>query len=217
MKVRVRMFGVLAERAGRGEEVLDLPSGATGADVLREIRRRHPDGADVLPRVSIAVNLEVAPPETRLREQDEVALLPPVAGGAGISVGLRERPSVAEALEAVASPEAGGTCVFLGTVRGTSDQGPVDRLDYSAYAEMADGMMRHIAQEAVEKWDLAAAAILHAVGSLDVGELTMVVACSAPHRADAFEACRYVVDEVKRRLPVWKKERGPWGERWVGW
>jgi molybdopterin synthase catalytic subunit len=104
--------------------------------------------------------------------------------------------------------------VFVGTVR--RDEGRVERLRYSAYPEMADRVLRDVAEEAVGKWPLHGVAILHGVGELPVGERTVVVACSAAHRGEAFEACRYVIDEVKRRAPIWKKEVGPAGQRWVG-
>jgi molybdopterin synthase catalytic subunit/molybdopterin converting factor small subunit len=216
MRIRVRMFGALAESAGRGGEELDLPDDATAAEVLQAVGDRHPDASGILGRISVAVNREVVPLERRVGPDDEVALLPPVAGGAPIVVGLRERPSVDEALEAVSSPGAGGTVAFVGTVRDRSELGAVERLEYSAYAEMAERVLRDIAEEATVKWPLQGVAVLHAVGDLRVGDVTVVVACSAPHRGEAFDACRYAIDEVKRRVPIWKKEAGPAGERWVG-
>jgi molybdopterin synthase catalytic subunit len=218
MKVRVRLFGALAERAGVGEETVDLAEGARAADALRDMTARHPDTAAIAARISVAVNLEVVPPEHPLAEGDEVALLPPVAGGAPrVLVGLREEPlRVEEALAAVAAPGAGGTVVFLGTVRDASDGAAVERLEYSAYAGMAERTMREVAEEAAAKWPLEGVAILHATGDLPVGAPTVVVACSAPHRGEAFEAARYAIDEVKRRVPIWKKEVGPAGDRWVG-
>ena len=215
MKVRVRMFGSLAQATGVREDTVDLPDGGDGSALIDALGARYPGAHAVLQRVSVAVNLEVVPPDRTLDPVDDVALLPPVSGGAQVTVGLRERPSVDEAVEAVSSPEAGGTTVFLGTVRDSADAGPVDGLQYEAYEEMATTVMADIATEAVAKWGLAAVAILHGVGTFGVGETTMVVACSAGHREEAFDACRYVVDEVKGRVPVWKKETGPWGERWV--
>ena len=209
------MFGALAERAGRDEEPLDLPDDATAGSALRAVGERHPAAAGILGRLSVAVNREVVPLDRTLTPDDEVALLPPVAGGqAPIVVSLVERPSVEEALEAVASPEAGGAVAFIGAVR--ADGGAVERLSYSAYREMAEGVMRDIGGEAISKWPLEGVAIHHALGDLKVGDRTVVVACSAPHRGEAFEACRYVIDEVKRRVPIWKKESGPGGDRWIG-
>jgi MoaE-MoaD fusion protein len=215
VRVRVRLFGALAERAGRDQEALDLPEGATAAHALREVGERHPAAASILGRISVAVNREIVPADWTLAADDEVALLPPVAGGAPtITVALVERPSVDEALRAVSSPEAGGTVAFVGAVR--TDGGSVERLSYSAYREMAQETMAGIAEEAAAKWPLEGVAVLHAVGDLQVGDRTVVVACSAQHRGEAFDACRYVIDEVKRRVPIWKKESGPAGERWVG-
>jgi MoaE-MoaD fusion protein len=214
MNVRVRLFGGLAERAGAGEETVSLGDGDTAGDVLEAVALRHPSFAGIARSLQVAVNLEVVPAEHRVRPGDEVALLPPVAGGAArIAVGLRERPSVEEALGAVASLEAGGTVAFVGTVR--SDGARIDRLTYSAYDAMAERVLREVAEEAAAKWPLEGVAVFHAAGDLAVGERTVVVACSAPHRAEAFEACRHVIDEVKRRVPIWKKEVGPAGERWV--
>jgi MoaE-MoaD fusion protein len=215
LKLRVKLFGALAERAGGQEDGVELAEPATAADVLRAVEGRHPSARGILERVSVAVNREVVPAEHRVRAGDEVALLPPVAGGGPrITVGLAERPSVREALAAVAGPEAGGTAAFVGTVR--ADRGAVERLTYSAYREMAEEVLRDIAGEAAEKWPLEGVAIVHGIGDLRVGEVTVVVACSAPHRGDAFDGCRYAIDEVKRRVPIWKKEMGPDGERWVG-
>ncbi len=215
MIIRVRMFGSLAQAAGLRSDEIELADGKSGADLIRAVAARHPDAASILERVSVAVNLEVVPADRELSADDEVALLPPVSGGVAITVGLREEPSVTEALDAVASPEAGGTAVFLGSVRDHSDAGAVTRLDYEAYDEMATNVMADIATDAALKWGLAAVAILHGDGPKVVGEATIVVACAAAHRDEAFDACRYVVDEVKRLVPVWKKESGPWGERWL--
>ncbi len=209
------MFGSLAQATGRREDAVDLPDGATGAELLRAVGERYPGSVQVLERVSLAVNLEVVPSDRTLQPTDEIALLPPVSGGCTITVGLRRAPSADEALAAVASRGAGGTAVFLGTVRNHSDAGDVEQLDYEAYDEMATAVMADIATEAVLKWGLAGVAILHGVGPMRVGDPTMVVACSAAHRDEAFDACRFVVDEVKRLVPVWKKESGSWGERWV--
>ena len=218
MKVRIRLFGVLTERAGRDEETLEIPDGATTGDLLGLLATRYPSTAGLLPQVSVAVNLEVASTVAPLSDDDEVALLPPVAGGSpSILTGLRYgSPSLEEARVAVTAPGAGGTAIFVGTVRDHSDEGVVERLEYSAYPEMAERVLHQVAEEAAARWPLAGVAILHAVGDLFVGDVTVVVACSAPHRGEALDACRYAIDEVKRRVPIWKKEVGPWGERWIG-
>jgi molybdopterin converting factor subunit 1 len=219
VKVRVRLFGALAERAGGGEDILDLDDGATAGQVIDAIRDRHPETVGLLAQISVAVNLEVVSGNHPLAEDDDVALLPPVAGGdARITVGIREgSPSVDEAIRAVAASDAGGTVAFLGSVRDHSEEaGPVERLEYSAYREMAEKILREVAEEAARRWPLSGVAVLHGVGDLSIGDHTVVVACSSAHRAEAFEACRFVIDEVKGRAPIWKKEVGPEGEHWVG-
>jgi molybdopterin synthase catalytic subunit/molybdopterin converting factor small subunit len=215
VRVRVRLFGALAERAGGDEALLDVGDDATAADVLEAVRALHPQAAGMIPRLKVAVNLEVVPGQHRIGPGDEVALLPPVAGGqARILTGFRDQLSIEEAMDAVADPDAGGIVAFVGTVR--AEEGRVTRLRYSAYREMAERLLRDVAEEAAAKWPLHGAVILHGMGDLGVGERTVVVACSAGHRGDAFDACRYAIDEVKRRAPVWKQEVGPGGERWVG-
>jgi molybdopterin synthase catalytic subunit/molybdopterin converting factor small subunit len=240
VKVRVRMFGALAAKSGAGEEYLELPEGSTAADAIALVAHRYPDAAPVLERVTVAVNLETESRDHRLSDGDEVALLPPVAGGSGeagatgrsggagdpggrnpaarITTGVRsDAISVDDVMALVASPDAGGTVVFVGTVRSNSeDWGDVSRLDYSIYREMAEPMLHRVAEEAAARWPLNGVCILHRVGQLSVGEQTVVVACSAPHRQEAFEAARYGIDEVKRRVPVWKEEVGPDGRRWIG-
>jgi molybdopterin synthase catalytic subunit/molybdopterin converting factor small subunit len=225
MKIRLRMFGGLAAAAGTGEEYVEIAEGATAADLVAMVAQRYPQAAAILPRVSIAVNLETEDASHPLADGDEVALLPPVAGGAPppatgarIVTGVRsEAISIDEVMELVADPGAGGTVVFVGTVRSNSDEwGDVSQLDYSIYREMAEPMLARVAEEAAARWPLTGVCILHRVGSLPVGEQTVVVACSAPHRGEAFEAARYGIDEVKRRVPVWKMEIGPDGQRWIG-
>jgi len=124
--------------------------------------------------------------------------------------------SVNEALEAVADPEAGGTCVFVGTVRDRSDAGEVTGLSYEAWNELAGQRLTEIARELVGRWPARRAAILHRTGDLAVGEASVIVAVSAPHRAEAFEACRHGIERLKHDVPIWKKEALTSGEaHWV--
>ena len=206
---------------GVSEQSLDLPDNATPAAVLQWVAAEYPEAIPLLDRLSVAVNRETTGLDRILVPDDEVALLPPVAGGAGsvrITTGVRtEAVPIDQVMELVADPGAGGTVVFVGTVREQSeDWGDVDQLNYSIYREMAEPMLRKVAEEAAERWPLNGVCILHRVGDLPVGEQTVIVACSAPHRQEAFEAARYGIDEVKARVPVWKKEIGPGGDRWIG-
>jgi len=219
MKIRVLMFGALSATAGVSEEYLDMPENATAGSVLAWLAATYPEVSPLIPRLSVAVNLETTGYDRILAEGDEVALLPPVAGGAAaIVTGVRsEAVSIDEVMGILAAPGAGGTVVFVGTVRDRSeDWGDVDQLDYSIYREMAEPVLRQVAEEAAERWPLTGVCILHRVGDLPVGEQTVIVACAAPHRQEAFAAARYGIDEVKQRVPVWKKEVGPGGERWIG-
>ncbi|HLH29083.1 MAG TPA: molybdenum cofactor biosynthesis protein MoaE [Acidimicrobiales bacterium] len=214
------MFGALTSAVGAADEYLELPEGATAGDLVDLVGDRYPGAAPILQRVSVAVNLETESRDHPLTDGDEVALLPPVAGGAGakVTTGVRaDAISIDEVMDLVASPDAGGTVVFVGTVRNQSeDWGDVDHLDYSIYREMAEPLLARVAEEAADRWPLNGMCILHRVGSLPVGEQTVVVAASAPHRQEAFEAARYGIDEVKRRIPVWKLEIGPDRQRWIG-
>ncbi|HLB38830.1 MAG TPA: molybdenum cofactor biosynthesis protein MoaE [Actinomycetota bacterium] len=128
-----------------------------------------------------------------------------------------EPPSLEDALAAVADPAAGGTCVFVGTVRNRSGEGAeVTDLTYEAWDELAERRLDEIAQQVLERWTVCRVAVLHATGTLQIGETSVVVAVSAPHRAEAFEACRFGIEELKRDVPIWKKESLAGGESdWV--
>ncbi|MEX2394844.1 MAG: molybdenum cofactor biosynthesis protein MoaE [Actinomycetota bacterium] len=207
------MFGALAEAAMR-EDVVEVSESAVVSDVVDAIGARFPHAKAILERCSVAVDQVVVDLSHAVDEGSEVAILPPMSGGA-IVVRLSRDPRVESAVASIGAPAAGGAVVFVGTVRDNCDLGPVERLDYSAYDEMAESVLVNIASEAAEKWGLIGVAIEHGLGPRTVGDVTFVVACAAGHRGEAFEACRYVVDETKARAPIWKKEIGPWGQRWV--
>src|SRR4051812_1557877 len=205
MRVRVRLFAVLRERAGRDVLELDLPDDASVADALAAVG----DLAGDLPLV-LAVNREHAPPGTRLAPGDELALLPPVSGGSArpgapatsvVHVALRDAPLSLDAVTArVRAPRAGAVVTFQGVPR------EVDRLEYEAYDAMALDAMRAIAEAAVARHGLCAAAVEHRVGAVPLSEPSVVVAVSAPHRGEAFAAGREVIDALKASAPIWKKE-----------
>ncbi len=226
MQVQVRLFGGLTERAGGSRVQVELPEPATVADLRRALAEQHVALAALLPAVKIAVDLEVAGDEVALTPDREVALLPPVAGGAAdrprprIVTGLTEPPlDITDALAGVAGPEVGGTAMFLGTVRDHApDLDGIVGLDYSAYPEMAERVLADIAQEIADDHPaVTGIALLHAVGELDVGDHTILIVCAAAHRDPAFTACRDALERVKDRVPVWKRERTVDGaHRWVG-
>jgi MoaE-MoaD fusion protein len=223
VQVEVRLFGGLTERAGTSRVHVEVADDATVADLRTAVASAHPPLAPLLGSANVAVDLEVRRDDHRLAGAREVALLPPVAGGATdvrTLTGLRPPPlDVAGALAVIAGPEVGGTAIFLGTVRDhAADLDGVVRLDYSAYPEMAERVLADLAQElAADHPDVAGIALVHAVGELEVGAHTVLIACAAPHRDQAFAACRDALERVKDRTPVWKREITADGaHRWVG-
>jgi molybdopterin synthase catalytic subunit/molybdopterin converting factor small subunit len=191
----VRLFAGLRERAGRDELELDLPDGARVSDALAQVEHLAPGVPLVL-----AVNREYADADVVLAAGDELAVVPPVSGGA-----LRDGPLSVDAVAArVVDPRAGAIVTFSGTTR------DVEFLDYEAYAEMAAEQIDRIVAEAIERHGLCGAAADHRVGRVALGEASVVVAASAPHRPEAFAGAREIIDRIKAEAPIWKKEEGDW-------
>jgi molybdopterin converting factor subunit 1 len=217
IKVRVLYFAVLRERLGRTSEECELPPGTTVAELLSRLAQRNPGLATLLPVLKVAVNLEFAVVNRILKEHDEVALLPPVSGGAAPHCRLSVEPlRLDEVVAAVRDPRNGGLVTFVGQVRGENRGRQVVGLEYEAYPAMAEQAMRLIAEEIARELPMVQVAIIHRVGILRVGEDAVAIAASAPHRADAFEACRRAIEQLKRSVPIWKKETTTDGEEWVG-
>ena len=209
MKVTVRLFAGLREQAGQARREVELPSGARVADVwpLLEL-------GDVPAGLLYAVNREYAPADAPLGEGDEVALIPPVSGGDfRLSEGALSLDAV---VREVAQPGAGAIATFTGTVRNRSRGRDVLHLDYEAFEEMAATTMERLAVELKERYRLCEVAIHHRVGRVEIGEPSVVIAVSAPHRADALAACREAIDTLKETVPLWKKEVYEGGEEWLG-
>ena len=202
MKVVVRLFAVLRERAGRDSVELELEQGATVADALAALERL-PELAQPLRRlpVQMAVNRDYASEETLLQTGDELALIPPLSGGASLHVSVSERPlSPADVNAAVSDPRAGAVVCFQGVTR------EVAALEYEAYVEMARERIDSILREAVAGHGLCSAAAEHRVGTVPLGEPSVVVAVSAPHRDEAFAGAREIIDRIKAEAPIWKLE-----------
>ena len=211
MTVRVRLFAILRERAGRDEVELELGDGATVADALAAVGELEGLG-DVVGRlpVRMAVNRDYATSETTLAAGDELALIPPVSGGAGVHARVtRDRLDVAALCDSVGRPGAGAIVSFQGTTR------DVDRLEYEAYREMAEERIAEILRECVERHGLESAAAEHRVGSVPLGEASVAIAVSAAHRGEAFAGAREAIDRIKAEAPIWKKEVEGGSERWV--
>jgi MoaE-MoaD fusion protein len=205
VQVRVRLFAMLRQRAGADHVDLDLPDGATVGDALDAMD----DLACDLPLV-LAVNREYAPRSQRLHPGDELAVIPPVSGGAPPHVAVTEEPLSLDRLVAlVRDPRAGAVVTFHGVTR------EVERLDYEAYAEMAEPVMRAIVEEAIAQHGLCAAAAEHRVGPVPLSEPSVLVAVSAAHRPEAFLGARQIIDELKARAPIWKAEVEGERSTWV--
>jgi molybdopterin synthase catalytic subunit len=209
MRVVVKLFAGVRERAGTGERVLELPQGAHAADVWRELEL----GAEP-PGLLYAVNRVYADGEHALTDGDEVAVIPPVSGGAFL---LTDEPlSLDAAVDEVRDVGAGAIATFIGTVRNESRGRDVRFLEYEAYAEMATDVMLQLAAKLKERYDLHEIAIHHRTGRVEIGDASVVIAVSAPHRQDALAACKDAIDELKETVPLWKKEMYEGGEEWIG-
>ena len=215
MRVTIRYFAAARERAGTSSETLELHDAATVAEALAAVCARHPALQPVAQRLRLAVDQEFAAPESRLRDGSEVALIPPVSGGAGPHRIGPAAVAPEAPLREVAGADCGAVVSFVGTVRATNHGKRVVRLEYEAYPEMAVRIFEQIAAQAREKW-AARVAIHHRTGALEPGEISVVIAAAAPHRGDAFEACRHAIEALKKDAPIWKRELYPDGSSWVG-
>ena len=206
MTVRVRLFAGLRERAGWAQREIDASSVAEVWPAL--------DLGDEPSGLLYAVNKEYATRDQPLADGDEVALIPPVSGGAFL---LSDEPlSLDRVVDEVRSDEAGAIATFTGTTRIHSRDRTVTHLDYEAYEGMAERVMAEIAERLQGRYELCAIAIHHRVGLVGIGETSVVIAVSAPHRQDALAACKDAIDELKERVPLWKKEVYEGGEDWIG-
>jgi MoaE-MoaD fusion protein len=212
MLVTVRLFAILRERAGTDSIELELADGATATDAIDAVAARH-GLVELLDRMplAVAINREYGDRSQALGDGDEVALIPPVSGGAErVTAPVHARVTVDELSvdrlsRMVGRPEAGAIVTFTGTTR------MVERLEYEAYVEMAEGMIAAILTQAIERHGLWAAAAEHRIGTVRLGEASVVVAVAASHRGGAFAAAREVIDRIKAEAPIWKKEVGASG------
>ena len=217
MELEVLFFAAARERVGASEACVTLPEGATVAELLDQLVAEHAALGPLLPYLRVAVDEDfVADLSTRLAAGQVVALIPPVSGG-NVEVALSHEPLRAEALEAlVAGPDRGAVVTFEGRVRDHTGDHAVERLEYEAYEAMALKTLGRIRDAAEARWPSVRAAVHHRLGVLKIGEAAVIVAVSAPHRAPAFEACRFIIEELKRDVPIFKREVRGDGSIWVG-
>ncbi len=207
MRVTVRLFAGLRERAGTGK--LELESVATVADVWPAL-----DLGDEPAGLLYALNRAYVERTQELRDGDEVALIPPVSGGAFLI--SAEPLDVAAVIAEAESADAGAIASFVGTVRRRSRNRDVLYLEYEAFEEMAEPMLKALAAELTAKHGLSSVAIHHRVGRVEIGEASVAIAVSAAHRAAALDACREAIDTLKETIPLWKKEFYDGGDEWIG-
>lgn len=231
MLVRVLFFGILRELVGKGSDDIDLPDGALMRDVIAHYEAQIPVLRSSMPSLALAVNQQYAGPETQLKANDEVAMLPPVSGGTGEAVGetpsgqpetrrhyasiTRDRIVTQQILDSLKRGEDGAALVFEGVVRNQTRGRKTLYLDYEAYEQMAVQQMEGLALDALQKFQVRDVAIVHRLGRLQIGETSVLIAVASAHRAAAFEAGRWLIDTLKRKVPIWKKEYFEDGAVWA--
>ena len=216
MRITVLYFAVFRERLRRDRDALELAAGATVADALDTLAAREPVIAQLRGKFRCAVNQDFTDDTHALSDGDELALIPPVAGGSRHVV-LTDQPlSLDRCLAAIRGPGMGGIVTFTGMVRLHSHGATIDHLEYEAYAPMAVKEMARLCDEIEREVAGSVLAVEHRVGRLEIGDVAVVIAAAAPHRAEAFTACRAMIDRLKESVPIWKKEVGTAGEEWVG-
>ena len=230
MRVRVLFFGMLKDLVGKASDTLDLEPGASVADLLAHYETQIPRLRESLPSLALAVNQEYASAQTKLRPNDEVAILPPVSGGkdgsriasdggnrrktahCAIVLGPIQTPEV---LAGIKRGEDGAAVVFEGIVRNQTRGRKTLYLDYEAYEEMALKQMESLAGQALSQFQIRDVALVHRLGRLEIGQTSVLVAVASAHRAAAFDACRWLIDTLKRTVPIWKKEYFEDGAVWA--
>lgn len=218
MRIRLRLFALCRERVGADHLDLELPTvNPTVSELLRAVRDVAPELEEVLPAVRVAVNQRFVEDDVVIDASDELALIPPVSGGDDRLFALREESLDAREVEAAVEHDGAGAVVtFQGTVRNRTGEHEVTHLDYEAYDAMAERVLREIGFETEARWPGTRVAVVHRTGRVPVGEVSVVIAVSSPHRPAAFEACRHVIERLKQDAPIWKREARTDGSVWIG-
>ncbi len=221
MQVKVLFFGALRDLVGRSNDALTLPEGARLSDLLAHYEGTVPRLKDFLPAIALSINQEYAAPGAALHDQDEVALLPPVSGGnesrrmaAHVAL-VRDRIATETVLAEIKQPEDGAVVVFEGIVRDHTRGRRTLYLDYEAYEPMARRKLEELGAEALERFEVRQVALVHRLGRLQHSETSVLIAVASAHRSAAFEACRWLIDTLKKTVPIWKKEYFEDGAVWA--
>ncbi len=219
--ITVKLFAILKDKTGRSEVSVDF-RGGTVSELLAQVSREYPELAAVLTcgRILASVNQEFAKPDAIVKDGDEVALMPPFSGGDDREgrVRIQQEPFSLDAeIEALkkSSTSIGAVVTFLGTTRDITKKKKVAKLEFEHYPGMAEKKLREIRERAIEEFRVIDVSIVHRVGTLPVGENIVLIAVASGHRDEAFKACRFCIDELKRITPIWKKETTAEGEVWV--
>jgi molybdopterin synthase catalytic subunit len=231
MRVRVLFFGMLKDLAGTTSDSLELSDGAVVRDVLEHYASHWPRMKESFGSLAVAVNQEYSGADTRLKSGDEVALLPPVSGGSGAGRGNASRAGLDAAarvvsivrdpietkgiLDRIKHDEDGASVVFEGVVRNQTRGRRTLYLDYEAYEEMALRQMEGLAEQARKQFQVREVALVHRLGRLEIGETSVLIVVASAHRGAAFDACRWLIDTLKRTVPIWKKEYFEDGAVWA--
>ena len=224
MQVRILFFGVLKDLTGRASDLLNLPEHATLGDVVMHYEDINPRLNELAASIAMSINQEFAAPDSPLKEGDEIAFLPPVSGGLSDSASerdrswssiVREKIDTQAVLAKLKQPADGAAVVFEGVVRDNTRGRRTLYLNYEAYEEMALKQMDGLIAQALQQFPIRAVAIVHRLARLEVGETSVLIAVASAHRAAAFDACRWLIDTLKRTVPIWKKEHFEDGAVWV--
>jgi len=227
MQITLLFFATLKDRAQTNRASLSLPDGSTIANLKTLVAEHYPDTAPALPTCIASRNKEFAQDTDLLSDGDEVALFPPVSGGAGANTTqptifkiTNDALDLNELVKSITLPSTGAACLFTGMVRGETTRGDAhltNYLEYEAYVPMAEAKMKQVADEIRERWPIVEGiVVVQRIGRLEAGTPTILIACSAAHRdTGVFEAARYGIDRLKEIVPIWKKEVGPNGEEWI--
>lgn len=227
MRIRVLLFGQLKDIVGRQEESLDLQPGTSLSDLMARYAQQFPKFKPMAGSIACSVNREYAPASSVLKDGDEVGLLPPVSGGgpakAEVQAELRsehcaivrDRIDFQQIADGLKAPEDGATAIFEGIVRNNSRGRATLYLDYEAYDSMAINEMERLAQTALERFTVRDVRLVHRLGRLEIGETSVLVVVASAHRGPAFEACRWLIDTLKKTVPIWKKEYFADGAVWA--
>jgi MoaE-MoaD fusion protein len=215
MRVRVLFFGMLKDLAGSSSDSLELPEGAAVRDVLEHYKKSIPGFGKSLSSLAVAVNQQYAEVETKLKPDDEVALLPPVSGGSGRALIVRDPIDRQSVLERIKRGEDGSAVVFEGVVRNQTHGRKTLYLDYEAYEEMALRQMEGLAEQALKQFQVREVVLVHRLGRLEIGETSVLIVVASAHRAASFDACRWLIDTLKRTVAIWKKEYFEDGAVWA--